>query len=499
VNSTAITSRKAERSPSLREQWWSNPRADLLAGLVVALALIPEAISFSIIVGVDPKVGLYASFTMAVVTAVVGGRPALISAATGSMALVMATLVKDHGIQYLYATAIATGFVQLGLGVLGVGRLMRFIPRSVMTGFVNALAILIFIAQIRNVWGDGALAYVLVVAAIAFIYLFPRLTDVVPAPLIAIVLMTVAAATFHWSVPTVGDRGELPSSFPSLLIPDIPWTFETLQIIAPYAVTLALVGLLESLLTAQLLDDLTDTNSDKDRESRGQGIANVVTGLFGGMAGCALVGQSMMNIRYGARTRLSTLASGVFLLALLLVGGPVVAKIPMSALVAVMIVVCVATFDWSSITPRLLKRTPRSETAVMVVTVAIVVATDNLAIGVVAGVLLAAVFFARRVAHLVEISEVSQPDPETRRYALSGELFFASTNELVHAFDYVDSPAHVIIDLSEAHVWDGSAVAALDSVVAKFERHGVTAEIVGLNVESSALHSRLSGHFGSQA
>jgi SulP family sulfate permease len=451
------------RARGWRAEWFASPRADLLAGLVVALALIPEAISFSIIAGVDPKVGLYASFSIAVIIAFAGGRRAMISAATGSMALVMVDLVRDHGVQYLFAATILAGLFQLGLGALGVGRLMRFIPRSVMTGFVNALAILIFLAQLDHFVGDGFTVYVMVAVGLGIVYASPRITKAIPAPLVAIVAIAGVAAIFHLVVPTVGDMGALPTSLPGFGLPDVPVSLSTLQIIAPVALTLAIVGLLESLLTSQLMDDITDENSDKDRESRGQGIANVATGFLGGMAGCAMIGQSMINLKSGGRTRLSTLSAGVFLLGSILVAGPIVAAIPMAALVAVMIVVAVGTFDWSSVRPAVLRRSPPSETAIMVVTVVIVVATGNLAIGVVAGVLLSAIFFARRVAHLVEVTGVDDPEGGIRVYAVTGELFFASTNELVHAFDYFEDTARVIIDLTDAHVWDSSAVAVLDT------------------------------------
>ena len=485
------------RSSRLSDEWFSNPRADILAGLVVALALIPEAISFSVIAGVDPKVGLYASLSIAIIIAFAGGRKGMISAATAAMALVLVPLVRDHGVEYVFAATILAGLFQLAFGALGVGKLMRFVPRSVMTGFVNALAILIFMAQLDHFVGEGTAVYLMVGAGIAVIYLFPRLTKAVPSPLVAIALIAVAAAMFGLVVPTVGDMGELPSSLPGLALPDVPLSFETLSIIAPVAFTLAVVGLLESLLTAQLMDDMTDENSDTGRESRGQGIANVATGFLGGMAGCAMIGQSMINLRSGGRTRLSTLSAGVFLLVMILVAGPLVAAIPMAALVAVMVVVSISTFDWSSIRPDVIRRNPRSETAVMVTTVAIVVFTHNLAVGVLCGVLLSAVFFARNVAHLVEVNDIVDPDHNVRIYHVTGELFFASTNELVHAFDYFEETPNVVIDLTDAHIWDGSAVAVLDTIVAKFERHGTHAEIAGLNPSSTELHRRLSGHTSS--
>lgn len=469
-------------------------RTELLAGLVVALALIPEAISFSLIAGVDPRVGLYASFTMAVTIAFTGGRPAMISAATGAMALVVVSLVDEHGVEYLLAATLLAGAIQVALGALGVARLMRFVPRSVMTGFVNALAILIFLAQLPYLRDVPWAVYPLVAAGLAIVFLLPRLTTAVPAPLIAIVALTLFTVALGVAVPTVGDEGELPSSLPVLGIPSVPLTLDTLATIAPYSLTLAIVGLLESLMTAQLVDGITDTHSDKGREARGQGIANLVTGLFGGMAGCAMIGQTMINVRAsGARTRISTFCAGAFLLVLVVALGSVVAVIPMAALVAVMILVSVSTFDWRSIAPATLRRMPAGETAVMALTVAATVATHNLAIGVGVGVVAATVVFARRVAHLVEVTSVLDPDGGTRVYAVSGELFFASDREFVGAFDYAGDPPRVVVDLSGAHVWDASAVAALDAIEAKYAAHDVRVEFTGLNERSARLRADLSG------
>ncbi len=480
--------------PDIRLPGAATLRVELLAGLVVALALIPEAISFSIIAGVDPRVGLYASFTMAVTIAIVGGRPAMISAATGAMALVVVSLVDEHGVQYLLAATILAGAIQIALGLLGVSKLMRFVPRSVMTGFVNALAILILLAQIPHLTDGGATVYLLVAAGLALIYLIPRLTSAIPAPLIAITVLTVVAVLGGIDVPTVGDEGELPSTLPFLGIPAVPISLQTLAIIAPFSVTLAAVGLLESLMTAKLVDDITETPSDKERESRGQGIANVVTGLFGGMAGCAMIGQTMINVKASAaRTRISTFSAGAFLLALVVGLGSVVAIIPMAALVAVMILVAVSTFDWHSVAPATLRRMPAGETLIMVVTVAATVATHNLAIGVGLGVLTAMVVFARRVAHLVDVQRVVDPDGTTCIYSVTGELFFASDQEFIDAFDYAADPPDVIIDMSRAHIWDASAVAALDAIQTHYARHGVTVEITGLNPRSEDLHSALSG------
>ena len=485
-----------------RKQWINRPKTDLLSGLVVALALIPEAISFSIIAGVDPKVGLYASFSIAIIIAFSGGRPGMISAATGAMALVLVPLVDEYGIEYLFAATILAGILQVGLGYLGVGELMRFVPRTVMIGFVNALAILIFMAQVPHILlsddasrGDRILANSLaIVVGLVIIYGLPRITKAVPSPLVAIVAITGAAMIWKLNLPTVGDMGELPSALPFVALPDLPFALDTLSIIFPVALTLALVGVLESLLTAQLLDDLTDTDSDKNVEARGQGVANVATGFLGGMAGCAMIGQSMINHKSGGRTRLSTLASGVFLLVLILALGDLVAQVPMAALVAVMIMVSVGTFDWRSISPSAMRSHPLTETGIMAATVAIVVFTHNLAYGVGAGVVLSAVFFARHVSDLVKVTSVVDPDNVERLYAVTGELFFASTHDIVHAFDYdAVEVGRVEIDLTDARIWDTSAVAALDTVVEKFEQRGIHAELIGMNEHAERLHAKTTG------
>ncbi len=489
------------RPTGLDRRWLADPRTNILSGLVVALALIPEAISFSIIAGVDPKVGLYASFSIAIIISLTGGRSGMISAATAAMALVVIPLVAAHGVGYLFAATILAGIIQIGLGYLGVGELMRFIPRSVMLGFVNALAILIFLAQVPHILlTDEAntdqlpLNLAFIAAGLAIIYGLPRLTKTIPSPLVAIVVLAGVAIGFDLGLPTVGDMGALPDSLPFLALPDVPLTLEMLGIILPFSITLALVGLLESLLTAQLLDDLTDTDSDKNRESRGQGIANIFTGFIGGMAGCAMIGQSMINHRTGGRTRLSTLASGVSLLILILVLGDWVSRIPMAALVAVMIMVSVGTFDWRSIRPDTLRSIPKNETTVMAATVAIVVLTHNLAYGVGAGVLLSAVFFVRHVSHVVSVTSVVDPDNVERLYAVTGELFFASTNDLVHQFDYdAVQVRRVEIDLSDARIWDTSAVVALDAVVEKFAERGIDAELIGLNRHAERLHGNATG------
>ena len=475
---------------------------EVLAGLVVAIALIPEAIAFSIIAGIDPRVGLFSSFVMAVAIAFLGGRPAMITAATGAVALVIAPVAREYGMDYLIATVLLGGAIQIVLALLGAAKLMRFIPRSVMVGFVNALAILIFISQVPHLIGVPWLVYPLVVAGLAIMYLMPRLTRVVPAPLVAIVLLTAAALVFGISVPTVGDQGALPTSLPEFFVPNVPLTLETLGIIFPFAAAMAIVGLLESLMTAKLVDEITDTHSPKTREAWGLGVANVLSGAFGGMGGCAMIGQTMINVNVsGARTRISTFLAGVFLLILVLVFGDLVAVIPMAALVAVMIVVSIATFDWHSIRPATLRRMPKSETLVMVLTVAVTVWTHNLAIGVGVGVAAAMVLFARRVAHFASVRrEIGQEQGvPLARYTVDGELFFASSNDLTTQFDYTDDPDTVVIDMSRSHIWDASTIAALDAIEAKYERLGKRVTIDGMNDATSAFHRRLSGEVGAGA
>lgn len=475
---------------------WLHPRefrTEALAGLVVAIALIPEAISFSILAGVDPRVGLFASFTMAVTIAFTGGRPAMISAATGAIALVVAPLARDYGLGYLVAAVILGGVMQVLLAFAGIARLMRFVPRSVMVGFVNALAILIFMAQVPYLIDVPWIVYPMVAIGLGIMVVLPRFMTVIPAPLVAVVLLTIATVVLGLNVPDVGDQGELPRGLPTLGLPDVPLNFDTLRIIAPFALAIALVGLMESLMTAKLVDDITDTHSSKTRESWGQGVANIVTGFFGGMGGCAMIGQTMINVKVsGARTRLSTFLAGVFLLALVVVLGDIVAVIPMGALVAVMIIVAYSTFDWHSL--KSLPSMPKSETTVMVATVVSTIVTHNLAIGVITGVVTATVLFARRVAHLVTMTREVSQDGTHVAYEVHGELFFASSNDLVYQFDYAHDPDWVVIDLTGAHLWDASTVAALDAVVFKYEKRGKTVDILGVNEYSAALQARLQGH-----
>ncbi|MFJ2756392.1 SulP family inorganic anion transporter [Nocardioides sp. NPDC087217] len=472
-------------------------RTEVLAGLVVALALIPEAISFSIIAGVDPRVGLFASFTMAVAISFLGGRPAMISAATGAVALVIAPVMRDHGYDYLIATVLLGGLIQIALALAGVARLMRFLPRSVMVGFVNALAILVLEAQIVHMVDVPWAVYPMIAVGIAVIVGFPRINKVIPAPLVAIVALTAFTVIGAVDVPNVGDQGKLPDSLPTWFLPDVPLTLDTLKIIAPYALGMALVGLLESLLTAKLVDDITDTHSDKTREAGAQGLANLITGFLGGMGGCAVVGQTMINVKVsGARTRLSTFLAGVFLLVLVVGFGDTVALIPMAALVAVMIMVSVSAFDWHSVRPATLRRMPLSETVVMLTTVAVTVATRNLAIGVIVGVLVAMTLFARRVAHLTHTHRELVEDADGRMkavYRVTGELFFASSNDLYTQFEYADDPDEIVIDVSDSHIWDASTVAALDAITHKYETKNKSVRIVGLNPSSADRHERLTG------
>jgi len=475
-----------------RDEWFGNIRGDVLAGLVVALALIPEAIAFSIIAGVDPKIGLYASFSMAVVIAFAGGRPGMISAATGAMALLMVTLVKEHGLQYLFATTILTGLLQVVAGLLNLGNVMRFVSRSVMTGFVNALAILIFLAQMPELIDVSWLTYPMVAVGLAIIYLLPRVTRAVPSPLVCIVVLTIVSIALGLDLRTVSDMGQLPSSLPVFLIPQIPLTLETLQIILPYAVALAAVGLLESLLTASIVDDLTDTRSNKSRECTGQGLANIATGFLGGMAGCAMIGQSVINVKSGGRGRLSTFIAGTVLLILVVGLGDTVGRIPMAALVAVMIMVSIGTFNWASI--RTLRTHPLSSSIVMLATVIIVVATHNLAIGVAVGVLLSGIFFAWKISQIFLVESTISADGRIRTYRVQGQVFFASANAFFDAFDFQEALDRVIIDVADAHFWDISAVAALDRVVLKFRREGAEVALVGMNDASTTIVDRLAIH-----
>ena len=480
---------------SLKNTWFYNIRGDVLAGLVVALALIPEAIAFSVIAGVDPKVGLYASFCIAIVIAFVGGRPAMISAATGAMALLMVSLVKEHGLQYLLAATLLCGLLQIIAGYLKLGSLMRFVSHSVVTGFVNALAILIFLAQLPELTNVTWHVYAMTAGGLAIIYLFPyvpKLGKLIPSPLVCIITLTIIAMSMGLDIRTVGDLGQLPDTLPIFLWPDVPLNWETLSIIFPYSAALAIVGLLESLMTATIIDEMTDTDSDKNRECKGQGVANIVAGMLGGMAGCAMIGQSVINVKSGGRSRLSTLCAGVFLLLLMLFLSEWLQRIPMAALVAVMIMVSIGTFRWGSL--RTLKTYPLSTNIVMIATVVVVVFTHNLAYGVLTGVLLAAMFFANKVGHYMAISSRLSADKTERTYDVTGQVFFSSADKFIAAFDLKEPIKKVIIDLSRAHFWDITAVAALDKAVLKFRRNGVIVEVLSLNKASATIVDRFGVH-----
>ncbi|ODT71961.1 MAG: sodium-independent anion transporter [Pelagibacterium sp. SCN 63-23] len=475
---------------SLRRDWLSNIRGDILSGIVVALALIPEAIGFSIIAGVDPKVGLYASVVIAIVISFAGGRPAMISAATAATAVLFGTLVREHGIDYLLAATILAGVLQIVAGWLRVGYIMRFVSRSVMTGFVNALAILIFMAQLPELIGVSWQTYVMIAGGLAIIYLFPRITRLIPSPLVCILVLTAVALLFGVDTRSVSDLGELPNALPSLLAPNVPLNLDTLLIILPTSIAVAAVGLLESLLTASIVDQMTDTGSDKNRESIGQGIANIASGFFGGMAGCAMIGQSVINVKSGGRTRLSTFAAGAILLFLLLVLGDWVGLIPMPALVAIMIMVSVGTFSWTSL--RDLAHHPRRSSLVMLATVITVVGTHNLALGVGVGVLLSGIFFAWKVAQIFRVATTLEDG--VRTYRVEGQLFFASAEDFLKALDFTEPVQQVRIDLSRAHLWDLTGVQAIDMAVFKFRRAGASVEVIGLNEASATIMDKLAVH-----
>ncbi|SFS94341.1 SulP family inorganic anion transporter [Methylobacterium sp. yr668] len=482
----------AARNAGYLRSWTSNLRGDTLSGIVVALALIPEAIGFSVIAGVDPKVGLYASVVIACTIAFAGGRPAMVSAATAATAVVMVDLVREHGVQYLFAATILMGVIQILAGLLRLGRLMRFVSQSVMTGFVNALAILIFLAQLPELTGVTPATYGLIALGLAIIYGFPRITRAIPSPLVAIAVLTAITAIFHLDVRTVAHLGALPSTLPSFALPDVPLTLETLRILLPYAATLAAVGLLESLLTAQIVDDMTDTASDKNRECMGQGVANMTSALFGGMGGCAMIGQSVINVSSGARGRLSTLVAGAFLLVLLVALQDLLAVVPVAALTAVMIMVSINTFSWRSLLR--LRTNPLPSSAVMLATVLVVVATKDLAIGVLVGVLLSGVFFAGKVAQLNRITSALSADGGTRTYTVTGQVFFASAGTFSEAIDVLEPVERLVIDVHAAHFWDISAIAALDRVVLKARARGRDVTVIGLNEASATLVERFGRH-----
>lgn len=496
---TANTSRLS-RSPITVLSALRSPRQltrEVTAGMVTTLALVPEVISFSIVAGVDPMVSLVASIVLALTMSILGGRPGVITAAAGSVALVVAPLVHGHGVQYVLPTVILAGVIQIVFGLTGLARLMRFIPRSVMIGFVNALGVLIFTAQVPHVLNVPWLAYVLFAVTLAIIFILPRFTQAIPSPLVAIVVVTAVVIIANLVVPNVAGEGPLTGTLPGITPFLVPLNLPTLQLILPTAVSVAFVGLMETLLTAKLVDELTDTPSHKSRESWALGVSNIAAGFYGGIAGCAMIGQTVLNVKTGgARTRISTIVAGVFLLALVTEFSSVMGQIPMVALAAVMMVVAITTVDWHSVKPSTLKRMPLPETIVMAVTVAVVVMTSNLAYGVLVGVILAMVLFARRVAHVISTERTLADDGGSVHYAVVGPLFFGSSNDLVEHFCYAEDPASVTIDLSRAQIWDASTVAALDSIETKYRSHGATVTIHGLDERSIGFHSRLTGQFG---
>lgn len=495
ANNTVLQSRfedappllEALRSPGLLLR-------ESLAGAITSLALIPEVISFSFVSGVDPKVALVASVVLAFVMSILGGRPAMVTAAAGSVALVIGPMVRAHGVAYVLPTVVLAGSVQVIFGVAALARLARFIPRSVMIGFVNALGILIFAAQLPHLIDKPWVVYPLFVLTLAIVLLLPRLTTAIPAALVAIIVVTAIVILGHLQVPNVGGQSPASSGLPGLTPLLVPLNLDTLRIIWPTALSVAFVGLLETLLTAKLVDELTDTRSHKSRESWALGVANILAGLYGGIGGCAMIGQTIVNVKIGqGRTRISTAVAALMLLLLLTGLSNLMVQIPMVALAAVMMVVAVTTMNWHSVRPATLKRMPVPETMVMLLTVGLTVATGNLALGVVAGVALAVVLFARRVAHVIRADRIVTATGEAVRYDVHGPLFFGSSNDLVERFAYAADPSAVTIDLTDAQIWDASSVAALDAVETKYRDHGARVTFTGLDARSLAFHQRLSG------
>ena len=471
----------------LKFEWLNQPGKNILAGIVVALALIPEAIAFSIIAGVDPMVGLYAAFIIATVTAIVGGRPAMISGATGAVALLITPLVKEHGVEYLFAATILMGIIQLILGILKIGRLMKFIPRSVMIGFVNALGIMIFMSQIEHIFGVSISTYIYVIITLLIVYIIPRFFKAIPAPLIAIIVLTALYMYTGSDVRTVGDLGNIKQTLPHFLMPNVPFNLETLQIIFPYSLSMAIVGLVESLLTAKIVDDATDTYSSKNKESRGQGIANVITGLFGGMGGCAMIGQSVINVKSGANSRLSTFTAGVVLIFMIIVLGGVVVQIPMPILAGIMVMVSIGTVDWSSL--KYIKKAPKTDALVMILTVIIVLMTHNLAIGVVVGVIFSALFFATKIS---KVEVTSEKFGKTNRLSFKGQIFFVSIDSMMDQISFNIENSIIELNFNNAHLWDDSAVDAIDTMVRKYEEKNNIVYVEKLNADSRKIVSELS-------
>ncbi|MGO1759263.1 MAG: SulP family inorganic anion transporter [Mammaliicoccus vitulinus] len=471
----------------LKSEWLNQPGINILAGIVVALALIPEALAFSIIAGVDPMVGLYAAFIIATVTAIIGGRPAMISGATGAVALLVTPLVKDYGVEYLFAATILMGLIQLTLGILKVGRLMKFIPRSVMIGFVNALGIMIFMAQIKHIFGISISTYIYVIITLLIVYIIPRFFKAIPATLIAIVVLTAFYIYTGSDVRTVGDLGSIKQTLPHFLLPNVPFNLETLQIIFPYSLSMAIVGLVESLLTAKIVDDATDTYSSKNKESRGQGIANLITGFFGGMGGCAMIGQTLINVKSGANSRLSTFTAGIVLIFMVIVLGGVVIQIPMPILAGIMVMVSLGTIDWNSF--KYIKKAPKTDAIVMVLTVIIVLMTHNLAMGVVVGVIFSALFFATKIS---KVEVVYEDLGKKHLFSFKGQIFFVSIDSMMEQIDLNIEDSIIELNFNHAHLWDDSAVDAIDTIVRKFEEKNNIVYVEKLNADSRKIVSEIS-------
>ena len=489
-------------SPSLltrlRAEWAPSVPRELLAGAVATFALIPEVIAFSFVAGVDPSVGLFASFVISIVIAIFGARPAMVSAAAGSVALVAAPLVASHGLPYLFAAGLLAGVVQIVFGLCKLGMLMRFVSSSVRTGFENALAILIFSAQLPHLQGANLATWAMLALGLLIIYGLPWLGQrlqikaltAIPSPLICVVVLTLLASVMNLPLHTVADLGQLPDSLPSFGLPEVPASLETLRIIALPALAIAMVGLLESVLTAAVVDEMTATPSNKNRECTGLGLANMASSVFGGIAGCGMIGQAVGNVKYGGRGRLSTLFAGVFLLILMVALKPWVSQVPVVALVAIMVMVSASTFDWKSLGNVL--RHPRLSSSVMLATVIITIATHNLATGVIAGVLLSGVFFTFKVANMLQVRLEDDAASGLRTWRVTGQVFFASADALVEAFDIrAVAGQPVCIDVSGAHFWDITAVGALDKVVQRLQQNGCTVQVLGMDTASQRLVQRI--------
>ncbi len=471
---------------------------DVLSGLTVALALVPEAVAFAIIAGVNPLTGLYAAFMVGLVTSLIGGRPGMISGATGALAVVMVSLVAEHGVEYLFVTVVLMGFLQIGAGLLRLGKFIRMVPYPVMLGFVNGLAIVIFLAQMpqfqveqadgSRVWMQGAELWQmlgLVALTMAILFFLPRLTRAVPAGLVAIVTVSLLVALTGMETRTVGDIASIGGSFPPFHVPDVPYDLETLRIVLPYAVILAAIGLMESLLTMTVIDEMTETRGRGNRVCIGQGTANVVTGLFSGMGGCAMIGQSMINIASGGRRNLSGIAAALFLLSFILFASPLIERIPMAALVGVMFMVVIGTFEWGSF--HLLRRIPPEDSLIGILVAVVTVVTD-LAIAVVTGVIATALVFAWKQARHIHVHESMEGG--TRVYEVHGPLFFSSVHRFRDLFDPRNDPDEVVIDFRHSRVADHSAIEAIDNLAERYLKAGKSLRLRHLSPECRRLLER---------